>query len=466
MHGTDANFDVDRFRVLAEGGFKSLAGNELRRARTLRKRRREMIAAGDFADEIRILAELAELTADPRILRSLAFAFRRRGDQQTASRLAQVIAPPARRARSERKVRIASIALQRVSDPQSLQELTQAEAEASAAELRANVEVLSRLEEMIATRIGTAVRHIRSESVPRPRAVPERSIVYRRAYTKHWFEVAGAMDERLRSRFGDSRELVVFVKSSLELRVRPQLELLLSEQSGRGFRTPYYFGMTDVSGLQVAAWESFDLSPPTHFIKYSFEDQKRIVEAIAGINAVSADGTAPDLTRCIYVRPGWFELKRNAVKDTPDGQWQVLYDRTVEVMEHQHTLAARIESTGTTFLTHNDVNPSGTNIRVPEQGDIVIFDWEGATLGAPGADLWLLVGVKSSGRLFTAYVDRMAEHGFRFDVDQIRFTAEVLRGIRALKTGWRNVNDQLIELGLRLLGRHIGKSALKHEVGV
>jgi hypothetical protein len=454
MQKTQPGVDVDRLIVLAKGDCQPLTVQNMERAQLLRKRHGDMALTGNSADTIPILTELAELTAKPWVLRSLVKALRLSGEQQAASRLAEALkARPVSNGNSPDQMDALSDGVVPARGSGNLRERARAESQANAAALQSNQDVLSRLEEMIAARIGTPVRHVRSEPALTPPPDPRRSIVHRRGYTKHWFEPRGMMDARLRARFGGDGQLAVFVKSSLVLRTRPQLEFILNEYAGRGFRAPYFFGQFSVSGMQVAAWEAIDIQQ-VGFSSLSFEDQERVVRAIAGVNALSAAGAAPVLTRWIDMRPKWFEARLSNLPSPASRRWQDLYARTIAILEHQTRLAKRVRSAGESFVTHNDVTADGSNILVPKDGVVVIFDWEGSTLSVPGADLGLLTEVASGERLMSVYVEEMAEKGIDLDLDRIRFTAEIVWGFRLLQGAWRRNWPHQAERALSVLTRH------------
>lgn len=450
--------DTDRLIVLAKGDCRPLTAQNAERAQILRSRHRDMTAQGHSVETIPILTELAELTAEPWVLRSLVKALRHNGEQQAASRLAQALkSRPVRNAGPPDEMELAAGTALRAGSRKELLERTRAESRANGVALLSNRDALSGLKEMISARIGTAVRHVRSEPVIVSHPVPLRSIVHRRGYTKHWFELTGAIDSRLRDRFGDEKQLVVFVKSSLLLRTRPQLEFILNEQTGRGFRTPYFFGQFSVSDMQIAAWESIDIDR-IEVWRLSFEDQRRLVKAIAGVNALAATGAAPVTTKWIQRSPKWFEARFAELPAARGKPWEDLYRRTVSVLEHQAGLATRIRSARERFATHNDVTGDGSNILVQKDGDVIIFDWEGSTLSVPGADLGLLTQLDEGDRLMSVYVEEMAEHGIDLNLENIRFTAEVLWGFRILQHAWRTRMPNQVDLALNMLSRHTNRA--------
>ena len=319
--------------------------------------------------------------------------------------------------------------------------------------VQSNPQVISGLEEMIASRIGSPVRHVSSKPVLRS-GDGIRAHAHRRAYTMHWFEVSGALDARQQSLMDAKGLLSVFVKSASRLGLCAPLEFVLSEQGGQGFRAPYFFGSFTVGDLKVGAWECVD-TKRRPFAKYSPEEQTRIVEAIAAINAVRADGTAPVMTRWTKLEPRWFDARYHHLEGAAYEQWTQLYGRTRDVMKHQDWLMRQLKPGDQTFLTHNDLRVGG-NIFVPPEGDVVMFDWELSTLSVPGADLGVLTRVDSGDQLLECYVSSMARRGFRLDPEAVRFTLEVLEGLRSIHNGWRNLFADEVERGITLLTRHVG----------
>jgi aminoglycoside phosphotransferase (APT) family kinase protein len=205
--------------------------------------------------------------------------------------------------------------------------------------------------------------------------------------------------------------------------------------------------------MQIAAWESIDIDR-IEVPRLSFEDQKRLVKAIAGVNALAAAGAVSVTTKWIQRSPKWFEARFAELPATRGKRWEDLYRRTVSVLEQQAGLATRVRSAGESFVTHNDVNEDGSNIHVPKDGDVVIFDWEGSTLSVPGADLGLLTQLDAGDRLMSIYVEEMAERGIDLDLDNIRFTAEVLWGFRMLQYGLTTRIPNRVDLALNMLSRH------------
>src|SRR3712207_4828729 len=99
--------------------------------------------------------------------------------------------------------------------PSSGQDLGAGQARSDAAELDLDAELLSDLEHLIARRIGTAVRHLRSEGPLGPSSAPgQHPNVPRHAFGKHWFE--------LLSPSAAGARVPIFVKSGPQLRIHPE----------------------------------------------------------------------------------------------------------------------------------------------------------------------------------------------------------------------------------------------------
>jgi hypothetical protein len=385
-----------------------------------------------------VLAKWIEIAGQPSLLRRLAKAVRRAacGVIDTVDGGARV----RRRAREHAEQR------------QYWRENARTQSQANAEAVRFDDRVVSGLEEMIAARIGSPVRHVASEPVLRS-GNGVRTHVERRGYTKHRFEVSGGLDRKLHSLMDADGLLNVFVKSSSKLGLCAPLEFILSEQGGKGFRAPYFFGSITHGDICIGAWECVETTR-RQFASYSPVEQRRIVEAIAAANAVRADGTVPVTTRLSKRDSRWFHSKYRHLEGAAFGQWTKLYGRTSDIMKHQDWLMRKLEPTGPTFLTHNDLRVGG-NIFVPADGDVVLFDWEVASLSAPGADLGALTLVDSGDQLLSCYLSSMAAHGFSLDPEAVRFTLEVREGLRALHGGWRHLSAAEVERGLALLARHV-----------
>ena len=387
---------------------------------------------------ITVLTKWTELKGGPKALQRLGRALRRR-----ANRLLDLIDGGARQKRQW---------IHKTQQRKMWARSARAQSETNAQALQSNLQVISRLEDMIAARIARPVRHVRSEFVLKFGDKGARTHIHRRAYTKHWFEVSGVVDAKLRPLLDTEGQLVVFLKSALKLGVCAPLEYILSEQGGNGFRAPYFFGSCTASGLKIGAWEAVE-TDVVPFKKHSLETQTRIVEAIAAVNTVGADRTVPVHIKWVNIKPRWFEEQFRCL-DGPDRvEWKELHGRTMDVMRCQDALVRRLRRADGIFLTHNDVSPP--NLSVPPAGDVLLLDWEIATLSVPGADLGFLAYVDSSDHLLSCYVSKMAQHGFELDIDAVRYTIDFVQGFRSLHRGWRKQRTGEAELGLALLSRHL-----------
>ena len=343
-------------------------------------------------------------------------------------------------------------AVQKDKQRQAWQETGQTKLQANAAALQSDQQVISKLEQMIAARIGRPVRHVKSAMVPKSADKGFRAHVHQRAYTRHWFEVSGNIDGKLAQLVDADGLLEVFVKSGSKLGLCPPLEFILSEQGGNGFRVPYFFGWFALGDLEIGAWEAI-AAKTIPFAKRSLADQTRIIEAIAVANAVPAERTVPVLTRWVDFGPRKFYSRFRFLKDADDALWKDLYARTEVVMKHHGRLVRQLGSGNERVLTHNDV--SGDNVVVPPTGDVVIFDWEISTLSVPGADLGVLARTGAVADLLPCYLSKMARWGVSLDPDAVRFALEVTEGFRVLQRGWRKQSARHAEFGLTLLNRHL-----------
>jgi hypothetical protein len=387
---------------------------------------------------IAMLAKWVEIAGQPRLLSRLAGAVRRAG-----YRVIDSIDSGAGRTRRDRE---------KAEQRQRWRQTARAQSQINAEAVQSDDRIISALEEMIAGRIGSPVRHVASEPVLRS-GDGVRAHVYRRAYTRHRFEVSRGLGGALQSLMDADGHLNVFVKSASKMGLHAPLEVILSEQGGNGFRAPYFYGSFALGDVSIGAWECVETTRRP-FARYSPEEQTRIVEAIAAANAVRADGTAPVRTRWTKLEPRRFRARYRHLEGAARDQWEELHARLSDAMVHQERLKRELEPSDRTFVTHNDLRIGG-NIFVPPDGDVVIFDWEVATLSVPGADLGVLTRVDSGDQLLECYVSSMARRGFRLDPEAVRFTLEVLEGLRSVRSGWRNLSAVDVERGLDLLARHV-----------
>jgi SAM-dependent methyltransferase/thiamine kinase-like enzyme len=319
----------------------------------------------------------------------------------------------------------------------------------------ANTKALSGLEIMISARLGTPVRHVRSEPVPRHHAYLPRMRRWQRAYTKHWFEPSGAIDPGASLALDTDGRLVVFAKSATNLRTRPDLETLLSDRRDKGFRVPYFFGCFEEAGLRIGAWE-FIQTNRVAFKSQPWENQARIVRAIARVNSLPVEPGAVAPMREWKPSANWFGPAFEQLDAPSRAQWAELHARSRKAVKLQDAFFEKVRSLGAGCLTHNDVDMP--NLVVPAAGDVVLFDWDNATLGAAGIDLRAIVRAGDNERLLSLYVDEMAAHGHRVALEHVRLAAEVTNGYWLLRYGWMQHKKWQVARALELIEGHLASA--------
>jgi 2-polyprenyl-3-methyl-5-hydroxy-6-metoxy-1,4-benzoquinol methylase len=333
--------------------------------------------------------------------------------------------------------------------------------QANAQELQSNTEIIANLEQLVSDRLGARVRHRRAETIVKSRPGDPRPAMFQRSYTTHWFEPMHAVDGLPGSQSGG--HIAVFVKAATRQRINPELEGYLREHSGHGFRVPYFYGVFEHSGLKIAAWEKIEGNIKA-FRDYSASDKNRVVKAIAAVNSLR-----PDNLDVLRRMPSWLDRPKEWVdihytdrRSRGRSEWDEIYVNTIKVIEAREPVLLRLQALGENYLTHNDV--SGSFV-VPNEGDVVLFDWEVATRNVAGADLAFTVGARADHNVLSSYISEMAEHGIELKAADVRFAMELLRGFEYLRIGWKKENTKLANRGLQLLASYIGSPPGKSQAG-
>ena len=469
---------IDTFVDLANSKPKHVAVAARPRVKELRGRIKELLGASRFDDALPLLSELAELTAESVVLKRLAMTLRHLHREPEAAR---IIAALRRRSARRLKSRNASRAgtkagakagekagrrrrgagaagsrtgVRGASGEEVLQEEMAAgrRLQVNASALQDNLRIIEGLQTLVSERLETQVTHVKSEPVKRARVSPSRANMYMRSYTRHWFEVAGAVDPGKRVSLDAEGRLAVFAKSALNLKVHADLERHLSGQHGRGFRVPFFFGTFEDCGLQIGAWEYVPANA-VPIKDQSQENQERIVRAIAGVNSLPLDGVEHVTHDRLTESQRWFERALGSLDTSQREKWEALREPTAELQKQRIACFERIRSLGNTFLTHNDIGIA--NLVVPDSGDAVIFDWENSGLATPGIDLGFLTRTPRRRQLVGCYLEEMRKYGHELDRADVDFVADVTWGYRILRRGWTKRQIGLVELGLKLVSAHL-----------
>jgi 2-polyprenyl-3-methyl-5-hydroxy-6-metoxy-1,4-benzoquinol methylase len=441
---------VDRLIALAQSGPKPVPREMRSRAKVLRRQARDLVRAKRHAESLPSLTELAELTADPGILRQIAIALKKLERGGEAARILAAIGTQANAGQRTKKGPGADASGSRERrKPGAVAELAAAERLLwNSDQIRSNDRIIAGLEQLVSENLGIPVRHVRSEGVERPKARPDRAHNYFRTYTRHWLELTGPdVPETCPDRDADGR-LVVFAKAAINMKVLAKLESSLSKEQGRGFRVPYFFGCFEDFGLLIRAWEAVR-PDPVPLDKQPWQKQERLVRAVAAANARVVNGAVPPMDLAALLSRRWLERAQQNLDEAEQSRWADLYPRTIEALDRQETCYRNMQTNGDTFLCHNDLHIG--NVIVPDRGDVILFDWESASLGVVGTDLGFLDSAANRTGLIRCYVEEMAKYGHRLDPRKVAYVADVTWGYRMLRRGWVRRDFGLAERSLRLL---------------
>ena len=347
-----------------------------------------------------------------------------------------------------------------MNDVSPSEQLSAAEAErlAMAAEMRKmaterqeNADLLAGLEQMLTARLGTTVRHLRSETVMPPRTKLTPYLQKQRTFTRHWLDIAGPV-KGSNWPWARGTRLVVFVKSGLNVVCSP-LDTILNETNRPGFRAPYFFGSYEASGLRVGVWE-FVEGARVRFEDLSLETQIRLVKAVAAVNALPVKDGIPVKTKWASTPLAWYQGAFRKMTVDDQERWRPVLEATAQLLDDDRKISDRLLSFGEDRLTHNDINPN--NVFTPEGRDVVIFDWEAAMLSVPGADLRFLTRMEARDVLLSCYVQQMAEFAIKLDTEAVRSAYELVEAFRLIHKGWANRNMGAVRRGLATAAYHVG----------
>ena len=133
-----------------------------------------------------------------------------------------------------------------------------------------------------------------------------------------------------------------------------------------------------------------------------------VARALAAIQVAAASGSAPALPA--YHLP---DVVDDLIADvcTVNGQEPALTARLLAAAEVLHDFAAELVAAVPVSIDHSDMNEA--NAIIPDQGPVVILDWEEATLGCPLLSLSRLLQDAGAYRdkITDAYVESLTSWG-------------------------------------------------------
>lgn len=338
--------------------------------------------------------------------------------------------------------------LNQVKSPEEQSAENVAQLQLMAVDLRSNTDVQRGLERLLSSTLGAPARHLSSETVmpPRTRLAYIRT---RRTHTKHVFQIAGEIPPKWSGMVRDDT-IAVFVKAGLKF-VSSPLDTVLNGATTKGFRPPHFFGVFQIDGLFVGAWE-FVEGKRMPFNELPLPSQVCLVRAIADINVIAAP-EVPTKTKWVIEPFKWYEQRFRKFSVIDQAKWQGALVRVEKLLARGDIVKELIGGYGERLLTHNDINPN--NVFTPTDGEIVVFDWEGVTLSVPGADLRFLVQMEAKDVLLESYLEQMAEHGLRFERGDVLRALEIIEGFRLIYQGWANHNLSAVQRGLTMVEAYI-----------
>jgi Phosphotransferase enzyme family len=336
---------------------------------------------------------------------------------------------------------------------ESLRAENVAELNVMAAKFRSNTEILRGLELLLKPTLGARVRHLRSETVIPPRADLQAYIHTGRTHTKHILQVMGDVKPEWAERITDGT-ISIFVKAGPKVPCSP-LEAVLNGANAEDFRPPHFFGYVEHGRLYVSVWEFIE-GQRTPFEDLPIATLKRLVRAIACVNAIGAAPGVPRKTKWVSEPLDWYEKRFQRLAGGDQAKWQGALERLRRLLAQGDVVQNFISGEGEQLLTHNDIHPN--NVFTPAEGDIVIFDWEGATLSVPGADLRFLARMNDRDILLETYIERMCELGYGLAAADVQRTVEIIESFRLIFRGWAKQNKLRAVLNaLSMAERHIGR---------
>lgn len=247
---------------------------------------------------------------------------------------------------------------------------------------------------------------------------------------------------------GAERMLNVFVKAGPKI-IDADLESLLNSIQSPHIRPPRHYGSFSIGPLNVGIWEFHD-GERIPFEELSLETLERLVRGVAVINATPVEPSlAPVKTKWISEPLDWYRKRMRTFEPEAMPAWEAALERLTPILSEPDLLDQISAGFGERLLTHNDINPN--NVFTPETGDVVMFDWEGATLSVPGADLRFLVRLPDREPLLDVYLEEMAARGIDLDRETVRRSYHVIEGFRMIFKGWAGRNLNAVTRGLDIV---------------
>lgn len=320
-------------------------------------------------------------------------------------------------------------------------------------------EVAAGLERLVGDVLGVRASHVGHEVIVPPRLNLAAYLSRRRVHARHRLRLhTPAALPWTRGAAIDHVDL--FAKARRRPAAAP-IEHALNDTPHPDFRAPYFIGTVEHDGLAIGVWEHVE-GEVVRLPDLPLEQQMRFARAVAAINALPGTDLKPR-TRWTQEPITRYREFFAALPGDEGAAWRGPLDRLERLYARDDFEAAsRLE--GDPVPAHNDFNES--NIFARPDG-LVVFDWEGASLNAPAADLRIILGRRPdhSDLLLGEYVSRAGELGLRVGLDQAKRNCELIEGFRLVFKGWERQNLKMVLRGLDHVEPHFARGAARANTG-
>jgi hypothetical protein len=304
---------------------------------------------------------------------------------------------------------------------------------------------------LVSEKTGQSVTYLRSEQVALNKWLHKN-----RRYFSHVFSSPGL-----------EAELTVFTKPMPSLRLQ-EIESFLASVECTEFRAPTFYGTATSENELIGVWE-FVTGRTPKFVRMSHDEVDRIARAVGAMNAITDEALRrlPDLP----VGTKSIGPVANPLRAAMQGRSEPirLNDDTRRALDQLDALEgealARLNAIGDRFFSHQDM-AGGNLLIVPPNEDLVILDWETASIAAPGASLRRLavgpIELQEAGA--GIYVDYMRGRGYSLEARDVLFVIGATQVFRCLNWGLQRLGDaperasKSIRWGLEHVSEYLGRA--------
>lgn len=295
--------------------------------------------------------------------------------------------------------------------------------------MEAGSSYIALVEDLVARRLGGAVRHLDAETV--------RSARQNRCYLKHRLETS------------QGSEILAFSKGGAAFKVNDRLELFLSDVSSDAFAVPKFFGSAESDGSKVAVWSYVSGPRVRRFHRLAHADLCRVVRAVGAMNALTdeANRRLPDLRlRGVEVVAAG-KLKK-ALKEFDDAESSALLAEVESYEAAADTTQRRLGEIKIRYFSHQDI--VARNMLFPESDPPIVIDWENASFAVPGTCLrrFCLLDLALQKELAVHYVAFMADKGQVLNAQDVLFVMGAAQIQAALRQGLKGRKLKLLRWAL------------------